>query len=344
MKKPFFITFIIFSLNYSLSGQANKYKELENQELESGRKFLKENRLDKAIAAYERVLIYNPDSKEAQRQLKVAYTKEKALKENKSFVTGSGILGIQYNSNIKNSNKDLLADKGYQGVATLRHSYFISRNFYLQTDLMGFYKNYQSLKEEKILFYSFHTGLSYSKNSFVYNLGLYKDSIDYGEDYKVKSFGITPKLFYQYNSDIKLFIKTTLLKREDIQSNGTSKYVEGSIGGNYNFGDVFSYSATYGEESAEKSLEYISKTTLFFSLAYSFLITNAFVSYLKLTSKENNYKNRQDTIHTFDGTLNYSLFNGFITQLLINHSQNNSTLENASYKKTIIGINLIKNF
>ena len=202
-----------------------------------GIKAIEAYQYDAALAAFERVLIYEPNSYIAKYEMARVYTFEKSynqaillleellkrndlpdemrtlaqnqialinLEQTRMSLNLALILGIDWDDNVTYASSDTVSDFSHIEVALINFNYKFMNDLTLKNNLLGYAKTYISTEDVNLLMYSYNPILNYKIENFSINFGLYLDQVAYGSSYNILSYGVYPTVEIAINDDITL--------------------------------------------------------------------------------------------------------------------------------------------
>ena len=243
--------------------------QLIQENIQTSTQALMSENYDDAIAALERALIYNPDSKEIKEKLDETYKLQNELNRPKHQFSAAIIAGALYDTNTTNIGENIQKDFAHQEIALINYSYLMSENLHFKNTLLGYYKNFFSLSDQDIIFGSYTPSLTYKDNNLSIDLGLYIDDTKYGANYNLYTFGIAPNIKLYLFNIISLFGNGKyLIKKDALSTNLDSKYYEITAGANLNLVGRLTTSLFYSNDDSDYNIDYITKYILKASVTY----------------------------------------------------------------------------
>jgi len=256
------------------------------------------------------------------------YLKTISSRTKKNFITGSFVVGVNYDTNIySRASNDIFTIPGiidnitnqpivvkntttnasgysHQEALTLNHLYrFEKDGYYFKDNIIAFNKQFFKNHDRDIQMLEYSPALSvvYNKSKVMVDYALLYDNVWLDGDSYIKLFGIYPKLKYVYTANTILsagfkYVRKEFNKNGDKNRNSNIEFVEFNI--DYIYSDTIilsSYTQLYNEKKIGGSLTNIDNTMLNFALSTSYRYNR----FLSIAPKMQWFKKNYNEVDSF---------------------------------------------
>jgi len=347
----------------------------ESINLKLGLKAMELKKYDEAVSAFERVLIYNKNSYRAKLEIAKAYYYQGSYQNSKNILLSLNsikipkyiqmqrdkylimieakkkklayttllMIGSQYDSNINNSQQNIISDFSYNATSIFLHKYQINRYWSISNSIVGHYKDYFFHDTFNMKLLSYKPSFNYHEDRGSFDLAMYFDNIWYSSNYNMLSYGITPSYKYVLNDKETLYTDIKyLIKIDQLNTNTDFKLYDITIGNKIDFINRLDLFMGYHQELfINNSLD---RSSYKLGFIYGFDITKPLSLNISYKYKDIKYRIKTDTQNILNTTATYRLPKEFIIKFNIGYLKNSSTIVKYGYDKSNIGLNLIKTF
>ena len=348
---------ILFMFNYSFATKTDDIK----QELELAKKLYKENKIELAIAKFEKILIKQPNNKTANYYVgkfyldispKIAMFYLKKVDSNVTLYNIKTIFGSSYTNNLNNDNSKVDAFTIYEFIKINYPTQI--KNKKINNEIIAYNKNPINHNDKNAQLFSYKPSIKQKNNT--YNLRY--EYIRYENKNYLTKTGAGIKHQFNINQDLTSSVKLGVdyvdyLNKEDSSNDYMNYQID--IDTSYNLNDYFNlYPKIRGiitqntnDKNADEYAECLANLGIDYNFkTYKFYISGGYFDRKYFNTNQSFNKKQHDKQEKYQFIIEKKLdsFQHHLKlQAKIEHIKNKSNITLYSYEKTTFYLNLLKN-